>query len=485
MASSAYPLVLLTGATGYVGGRLLSVLQADGVPLRCLVRRTDALRGRVQRGTEIVLGDVTNPVGLTRALQGVHTAYYLVHSLGVARNFETLERRAAQNFIRAAEDAGVERIIYLGGLGEDSDHLSAHLNSRHEVGRIFGESGISTLEFRAGMIIGSGSLSFELVRALVERLPFMLAPRWVRTPTQPIGIEGVVAYLRQALDKPELKGIVEIGGPDIVSYQDVMLEYARQRGLRRWIIPVPLLTPRLSSLWLGLVTPVYARVGRKLVDSLVHPLVVRNDSGQKEFSVKLRGYREAITRALAKEDQDWAETHWSGAVSSAGQPAAWGGVRFGTRIVDSRAIRVEAPADQVFSVLQRLGGENGWYSAHWLWRLRGHIDLLLGGVGLRRGRRDPVDLAVGEPLDFWRVEAFDPGKRLRLSAEMKVPGRAWLEFEVEREGEGALLKQTALFDPRGLFGLLYWYLLYPLHQYVFSSLLGGIAERSLKPSAER
>jgi uncharacterized protein YbjT (DUF2867 family) len=473
-------LILLTGATGYVGGRLLKALESRGCRVRCLARHPDSLRGKVARGTDIVLGDVTNPVGLSRSLAGVHTAYYLVHALGVARDFEQIERRSAENFGRACELAGVKKIIYLGGLGDSTQSLSAHLRSRHLVGDILRRTGIPVIEFRSSMIIGSGSLSFEMVRALVERLPVMITPKWVHTLTQPISIEDVIEYLAAGLDQPAESKIFEIGGPDRTTYAEIMREYARLRGLRRWMIPVPLLSPRLSSLWLGLVTPVYARVGRKLVDSLTCDMVVQNDSALQVFSIKPRGFRDSIERALNYEDTQWAQTRWSDAVSSSGLPRTWGGVRFGTRVVDTRSVRVEASPAAVFSVVQQLGGDQGWYTGHWLWKLRGYLDLLVGGVGLRRGRRHPVELAVGDALDFWRVEAFDPGRRLRLVAEMKVPGRAWLEFEVVPEDTGSVLKQTALFDPMGLFGLLYWYGLYPLHQYVFGGLLGGIVERSMK-----
>ena len=314
------PLVLLTGATGYVGGRLLNVLESSGYRLRCLARRPGALRARAAPETEIVAGDALDPASLDVAMQGAQTAYYLVHSMGAGGDFEDKDRQAARNFGEAARAAGVKQIIYLGGLGESDGPLSPHLRSRREVGRVLRESGVPVIEFRASIVIGSGSLSFEMIRALTERLPVMIAPRWVATPAQPIAIEDVLAYLIEALKlQPGQSRIFEIGGADHASYGEIIQEYARQRGLRRVIIPVPVLTPRLSSLWLGLVTPVYARIGRKLIESLRHPTVVRDRSALQVFGVRPRGIREAIARALLNEDRAFAETRWSDAFSSGGR----------------------------------------------------------------------------------------------------------------------------------------------------------------------
>jgi uncharacterized protein YbjT (DUF2867 family) len=472
-------LLLLTGATGYVGGRLLKKLESAGYRLRCLARHPDVLRARVAAETEVVAGDALDPASLASALQGVHTAYYLVHSMGTGGDFEDEDRQAARNFGDAARAAGVKQIIYLGGLGESDESLSPHLRSRHEVGQVLRESGVPVIEFRASIIIGSGSLSFEMIRALTERLPVMIAPRWVATPAQPLAIEDVLAYLIEALKLPPGQSrIFEIGGTDRASYGEIMQEYARQRGLRRVIIPVPVLTPRLSSLWLGLITPVYARIGRKLIESLRHPTVVRDRSALEVFSVRPRGIREAIARALGNEDREYAETRWSDALSSGSRPASWGGVRFGSRLVDSRVARVRRSPAQAFEPIRRIGGQTGWYYGDWLWRIRGFLDLLVGGVGLRRGRRDPERLHPGETLDFWRVEAFEPDRLLRLAAEMKLPGRAWLEFEVGAEPSGSTIRQTAIFDPIGLAGLIYWYALYPLHQLVFAGMLRRIEARA-------
>jgi uncharacterized protein YbjT (DUF2867 family) len=471
-------LILLTGATGYVGGRLLPLLVADGWRVRCLARQPDYLSPRVPAGVEVVQGDLLDAASLSAAMQGVEAAYYLVHSMGATGDFEEQDRIAAENFAAAAHGAGVQRIIYLGGLGENEPDLSAHLRSRHEVGERLRAHAVPVIEFRASIIIGSGSLSFEMIRALVERLPVMVMPRWVRVTAQPIAIGDVLAYLRAALSL-KLAGsvMVEIGGPDQVSYGELMREYARQRGLRRWMIPVPLLTPRLSSLWLGLVTPLYARVGRKLVDSLRHPTVVRDDSVQRLFPIRPIGVGEAIARALRNEDSSFAQTRWSDASSAAANaPQQWGGTRFGNRLVDSRTTRVAASQAKVFSVVEKIGGTAGWHYANWLWTLRGWLDLVMGGVGMRRGRRDPERLLAGDTLDCWRVESSQPDQRLRLAADMKLPGRAWLEFEVQPDGNGARLRQTATFDPLGLWGLAYWYGVWPLHQLVFAGMLRGIAK---------
>jgi uncharacterized protein YbjT (DUF2867 family) len=473
-------LILLIGATGYIGGRLLRELEDRGVRLRCLARRPEFLRKRVSASTEVVKGDVFVPQSLEGALAGVDTAYYLVHSMGSGRDFARKDRSAAENFARAARDADVRRIIYLGGLGSGPG-LSPHLASRQEVGRILRQSGIPTIEFRASIIIGSGSLSFEMIRSLVDRLPVMITPRWVRILAQPIAIEDVIAYLVDGLDI-EIEGstVVEIGGAERVTYQGIILEYARQRGLKRLMISVPVLTPRLSSLWLGLVTPLYARIGRTLIDSITHKTVVTNDLAAQLFGIRPRGIREAIERALVHEDQEIAATRWSDALSSRGVQPGWGGVRFGSRMVDSRSVRIACPPPLAFRPISRIGGTTGWYYANWLWRMRGFLDLLVGGAGLRRGRRDPTSLLPGDTVDFWRVDAFEPDRLLRLFAEMKLPGRAWLQFEVERDGDGSIIRQSSIFDPVGLLGLLYWYGLYPIHSLVFAGMLRGIAETATR-----
>ena len=442
--------------------------------MRCLSRRPDVLRPSVSLSTEVVRGDVQQSETIASALVGVDTVYYLVHSMSSSRPFDEADRAAALAFGEAARLAGVRKLIYLGGLGRGD--LSTHLASRQEVGEILRASGVPTTEFRASIVIGSGSASFEMIRALVEKLPVMVTPRWVRVRSQPIAIEDVLAYLLAALDHDPIRGeLYEIGGADRVTYLELMQEYASQRGLHRTMIPVPVLTPRLSSRWLWLVTPVYAGVGRKLVDSLRNETIVEDPRALEVFPVRPRGIHDAITRALAFEDRAIAETRWSDEAFAERTP--YGGVRRGSRLVDSRSIAVPRPPAQAFAPIQVIGGETGWYKAAFLWRLRGMLDVLVGGPGLRRGRRDPVGLKVGDTVDFWRVEAFEPNRLLRLSAEMKVPGRAWLQFEVAdaASGDGSIVSQTAIFDPAGLFGLAYWYALWPFHGFIFGGMLKKLA----------
>ena len=467
-------MILLTGATGYVGGRLLRALESSGRPVRCLARRPEFLKARVGATTEVLRGDVLDPESLRAALRGVHTAYYLVHSMAAGGSYADDDRRGATAFAAAAREAGVRRIVYLGGLGH-GEHLSPHLNSRQEVGRILRDSDIPTVEFRASIVIGSGSLSFEIIRALVEKLPVMVTPRWVYTRTQPIGIEDLISYLLGALHHPlEQSAVYEIGGPDRVSYGDLMREYARLRNLKRVMIPVPVLTPRLSSLWLALVSPVYARIGRELIGGLRNETVVRDDGASEAFQIRPRGVRLALIRALVNEDSDFAATRWNDALSAHRSAPVWGGLKFGSRLVDSRVVWVSRAPDQAFRPIARIGGKAGWYYGNRLWRLRGVLDWLAGGPGMRRGRRDPEALMPGDTLDFWRVEAVEPGRLLRLAAEMRLPGRAWLQFEVTGQGGGSLIRQTALFDPVGLGGLIYWYGLWVIHQLVFAGMLRSL-----------
>lgn len=474
------PLVLLTGASGYVGGRLLTLLGRHGCRLRCLARRPAALRAKVGPATDVVEGDVLDRPSLEAAMRGVDVAYYLIHSMGSPGSFEQADRQAARLFGEVAKAAGVSRIVYLGGLGDTDERLSAHLRSRHEVGDLLRASGVPVLEFRASIIIGSGSLSFEMIRSLVERLPVMIMPKWVNVPAQPIAIDDVLQYLALALQLPVSRyRIYEIGGADQVSYAGIMREYARQRGIRRRMISVPVLTPYVSSLWLGLVTPLYARIGRKLIESIIHSTVVRDAAALDVFPVRPMGIAAAIRRAMASEEREFAETRWSDALSSSGALPVWGGVPFGTRLVDSRTLGVATTPTAAFAPILRIGGTTGWYAWNGLWRLRGYLDLLVGGAGMRRGRRSATHLRVGDTVDFWRVERVE-ANLLRLIAEMKLPGRAWLEFEVTGDGSAATIRQTATFDPVGLLGLAYWYGLYPLHQLVFGGMLRAIARAGLR-----
>ena len=479
MNASARPTILLTGATGYVGGRLISLLADAGYRVRCMARQPANLQHVQRESVEVVQGDVFDTASIKSALNGVDAAYYLIHSMGSSGCFEEEDRQAATNFGHAAKEAGVRRIIYLGGLGDPTDELSAHLKSRQEVGEILRESGVQVVEFRSSIVIGSGSLSFELVRSLVRKLPVMICPKWVHVVTQPIAVEDMLAYLVAGLNWNGTESrVFEIGGPDAVTYGQIMREYARQRGLWRKLISVPVLTPKLSSLWLGLVTPVYARIGRKLIDSLKNPTVVKDKSALTEFDIQPMGMTAAIERALHKEDHQIAETRWSDALSSSRGVRSWGGVHFGSRILDSREVIVSATPNKAFEPIRSIGGKNGWYYADLLWTIRGWIDLFVGGVGKRRARRDPEHLRVGDVLDWWRVEEYRPNECLRLMAEMKVPGRAWLEFEVRRTPEGSSIRQTAIFDPVGLFGLVYWYSLFPIHVLIFRGMLHQIARRA-------
>ena len=481
-------LILLTGATGYVGGRLLKILELRGFRIRCMARNPEILIPRAGQSTEVVEGNVLDLNSLKVALKGVSVAYYLVHSMGSEGSFEENDRKAAHNFGKIAKAAGVERIIYLGGLGNEEEDLSPHLSSRQEVGKILRQYSVPLLEFRASVVIGSGSLSFQLIRSLVERLPIMITPKWVQVSAQPIAIEDLIEYLEAALFVPDSGcRVYEIGGANQVSYADIMRIYGSCRNIGVRMIPVPVLSPYISSLWLGLITPLYARIGRKLIESIVHPTVVRDESALKVFKIQPMGVEDAIRRAIDNEDKEFAETRWSDSLSSSGKMLSWFGVSFGSRLVDSRTVQLNIPPTLTFKPIQRIGGDTGWYAWNWLWRLRGFLDLLVGGVGMRRGRAHFEILRVGDTVDFWRVEEHDPNHFLRLAAEMKLPGRAWLEFEVTGDDFSSTIRQTAIFDPVGLLGLIYWYALYPLHQLVFAGMLRGVADKTLplnKPSKD-
>lgn len=474
--------ILLTGATGYIGGRLLRLLREKKLDIRCMTRRPEALEHIKDEHTEVIAGDALDRDSLDGVFTGVDTAFYLIHSLGSKEGFVQQDQQAAKNFGEAASRSGVNRIIYLGGLANSDEKLSDHLRSRIETGERLRASGVQVIEFRASIILGSGSLSFEMIRTLVEKLPVMTTPSWVKVKAQPIGVTDVLAYLIAGLTmKTTENKVYEIGGSDELSYMEIMREYASQRGLKRFMIPVPVLTPKLSSYWLGLVTPLYARIGRKIIDGVRYPTVVKDPSALEDFAISPKSTAAAIAEALRNEDNEFALTHWSDSLSSSGRTTpAWGGVKFANRIVDSRTRKVNVSTELAFKPIGRIGGETGWYYANFLWRLRGFVDLLVGGVGLRRGRKNSEILYVGDPVDCWRVEVYEPG-RLRLAAEMKLPGRAWLEFEVNKlSDEESEIRQTAIFDPIGFSGLMYWHLSYPFHFFIFSGMLRNISKAAEK-----
>jgi uncharacterized protein YbjT (DUF2867 family) len=479
-------LVLVTGATGYVGGRLVPRLLARGYRVRCLVRDPARLEGRPWRSSvEVVSGDVLQPESLTSAMTGVQVAYYLVHSLIGGPDFHRRDLTGALNFAFAARTAGLGRIIFLGGLADASSSLSEHLRSRQQTGFALRSAGVPVTEFRAGIIVGSGSVSFEIVRYLTERVPVLICPRWVYTRTQPIGIREVLEYLVAAIGEPASSGrIIEIGGADVVTYGEMMMIYAQVRGLKRLMLPVPFLTPRLSSLWVSFITPVSAAIARPLIDGLRNESVVRDPAAARLFPhIRPVGYGTAVERALVRLRASRIETTWRDALST-----SQGGVKpviLTTQegmIVEHRLRAVPAPADRLFRIFTGLGGERGWFYMDWAWQVRGLLDRLVGGVGLRRGRRDPDELRTGDALDFWRVEAIEPERLMRLRAEMRMPGKAWLEFRVAPQADDcSMLTQTVFFAPKGLFGWLYWYSLYPFHRLIFNGLMREIARRALLP----
>ncbi len=473
------PLVLVTGATGYIGGRLVPRLLEAGYPVRCLVRSPRKLSSRLwakHPAVQIVEGSAENEDELVHAMQGCAVAYYLIHSMmAVGPAYRDHDRTLAEIFARAAQRAGLKRIIYLGGLGETGAGLSEHLTSRREVEAALASTSVPVTVLRAAMIIGSGSASFEILRYLVERLPIMVTPRWVKTQSQPIAIRNVLHYLVACLQTPETIGrTLDIGGADILTYREIMEVMAEALGLRRRVIfPVPVLTPRLSSLWIHLVTPISHRIARPLTEGLRNRVVCRDDEAARLMPQRLLTVREAIDAALGNIATAQVETAWSDAGPIPGDPEWAGGKVF----VDRRITDVAAPVERVFRAFCRIGGDNGYYAADWLWRMRGILDRLVGGPGLRRGRRDPEKLAYGEALDFWRVTAIEEDGKLELRAEMWLPGLATLTFEVTPaagSSQRSTLVQTARFKPRGLCGLLYWYAVAPLHGIVFSGMIRGI-----------
>jgi uncharacterized protein YbjT (DUF2867 family) len=473
--------ILLTGATGYIGGRLAPLLLAGGNSVRCLVRDAARLRDRPWASqVEIVEGDLFAPVTLPAALRGVETAYYLVHAMASGGDFRAHDLQAAGAFGQAAADAGVGRIVYLGGLGDPDADLSEHLRSRQETGSALAAAGVPVTEFRAAVVVGAGSLGFEMIRYLTERLPVMICPRWVYTRVQPIAVDDALAYLIAALElPPDSSGVVEIGGADVRTYGSMMTGYAAVRGLRRRLIAVPVLTPLLSSYWVHFVTPIPDDIARPLIEGLRSEVVVRDDAARRVFpDIHPVDYETAVRRALRTLDEGRVETAWSDALgSSQGDERPVVLTTAAGFQLERRETEVQAPPERVFAVVCGIGGRRGYPFWNWSWRLRGGVDRLVGGVGLRRGRRDPDTLRVGDVLDFWRVEELVPNRLLRLRAEMRTAGGAWLQFECEPDGGGdTKLVQTAYFAPHGLAGHLYWYGLYPVHKVIFSGTIRRLAE---------
>ncbi len=481
------PRVLVTGASGYVGGRVVPALLARGLQVRCLARTPAKLRvASWFDQVEVVEGSVEGD--LSDAMAGVSTAIYLVHAIGEGADWVERELEQARNFAASAAVAGVERIVYLGGLGDEADALSTHLSSRQDVGAALAATGIPVIELRAGVIIGSGSASFEMLRYLVDVLPIMVTPKWVSTRCQPISIADAVELVVAAVvDERPLSGVLEVGGADVVNYAEMMETYARCAGLRsRILLPVPVLSPRLSSHWIGLVTPVPVPLAKELVQSLVNEVIVTQRSACDELGVKPLTLEESITRALDITKGTGAPTTFSDTDLTYFNPneldPEWAG---GTEFADRRSAESSATPDELFAELSTIGGEKGWYGAKVLWQVRGVMDQLIGGPGLRRGRR-PM-LRVGDALDFWRIEAVVAPERLRLRAEMRLPGMAWLTWEITASGEGSHIEQVATFRPRGLLGRLYWYGVLPFHHFIFPTMLDRIvaaSERSAKTPHE-
>jgi len=476
---------LVTGVTGYIGGRLVPELLDKGYEVRVVSRDVFRLQGRawIDR-VEAAEADMLKPETMSGLMKDIDIAYYLIHSMSGNEDSDFHERdiRAAKNFGDNAKACNIERIIYLGGLGSDGDTLSRHLKSRQITGETLRKSGIPVTEFRAAVVVGSGSKSFEMIRYLTERLPVMICPRWVYSKVQPISISDVLQYMTEAIEKEETANeIIEIGGRDIVTYAEMMKTYAKVNGLKRLLISVPVLTPGLSSYWVHWMTPIPASLARPLIEGLKNDVVVEDKKSRMLFpDISPVSYEKSVEMAMHRIDLQDVETTWNDALlSSRGdEPPVVLETKQGMHI-ERRIRRVHAGQQEVFKTFCSLGGAKGWLTYQWAWKLRGMLDRLAGGVGFRRGRRSPSELRVGDVLDFWRVEAVKDNELLRLRAEMKLPGSAWLEFQtVSEDGESAKLVQTAYFSPRGLLGLIYWYGLYPFHALIFSSMIEHLAKEA-------
>jgi len=475
-------LILVTGATGYVGGRLVPRLLEAGYRVRVLVRDPARLHGRPWlKKVEVVTGDALTEGTLNEALKNVSIAYYLIHGKQGGRDNAERDLQVARNFAHAAEEMDVERIIYLGELVDPTSDLSPYLRARHETGYILRYGGVPVTEFRAGMIVGSGSVLFEMIRYLGEREPLLLCPAWFFSQAQPIAIRDVLFYLIDALDTPESVGrLIEIGGPTRLTYAEMLLEYATERNLKRYLIRLPVNAPRLSAYWVHMVTPLHWRLVAPLIEGLRAKLIVRDETAKKLFpQVKPIDFRTAVHLALGRIQRDNVETSWSDAlVTVAGDIKPYKFTVEDGMYIETRQVLLDLKPETVFRSYMGIGGERGWMYMDWAWGMRGWMDKAVGGVGLRRGRRHPDEVRVGESLDFWRVEEVQPNRLLRLRAEMKLPGKAWLEFKSEAQNGKTLFTVTAYFAPHGLFGFLYWYAMWLPHRFIFDGLTNRLASRA-------
>ena len=480
--------LLVTGASGYVGGRLVTALLEDGADIRVFVRDKNKAQSHTwASAVEIAVGNASDYQSTVAALTGVHTAFYLLHSINLGPNFDKIESEMATNFAKAAAECGVKQIVYLGGINNDAKS-SKHLSSRANTGKSLASSTVAVMELRAGIIIGSGSASFEMLRHLTHRLPVMTTPKWVMNKTHPIAVRDVLWYLRKSamLEKP-VSGVFDIGGPEVLSYADMMQKFAKLSGLRkRLIIKVPVLTPKLSSLWIGFVTPVPTSLARPLVGSLISEVVADPAKSINHLIPKpaegLIDVEGAIKLALSHVSGNTVKTRWSDATTQtapwqkAQSDPAWAGEAL---YKDTKVRVTDASMENLWVAIEEIGGENGWYGSDFLWYLRGLLDRMIGGVGLRRGRRDPIHLRVGDSLDFWRVESLVPGESLKLYAEMILPGKAWLEFRIKKLPNGqSEVTQEASYSPRGLGGQLYWYAVLPFHIFVFPTMMRNLIRKA-------